>query len=184
MISRSNSRIVSALQELVVSLPLGIPAVLFGIGFLFTFTQSFLHLYGKPWALILVYVTIVMPFAVRIQLAAMTNLGDDLDAAAAVSGAGLARRILVIDLPLLRASLAAGAALVVVLASHEFAASILVRTTNTQVMGTALYDLYAFGSYPQSAVMALVMCVVTGAGVGVALILGGRGIRGAGSNGG
>jgi iron(III) transport system permease protein len=105
----------------------------------------------------------------------MLNLGHDLADAAATSGAGPLRRLLLIDLPLMKSSLGGAAALIVVLASHEFSASVLVRSVQTQVMGTVLYDLFAFGSYPQTAVMALLTCVVTGAGVLFALRLGGRG---------
>lgn len=173
---RARKPVLSVLQEVIVSLPLGIPAVILGTGFLLAYTASPLRLYGTPWALILVYITIMIPFATRLQLAAMMNLGHDLTDAAAVSGAGLLRRLFTIEVPLMRASLGSAAALIIVLASHEFAASVLVRSQDTQVMGTVLYDLFAFGSYPQTAVMALLTCLVTGAGVLVALVIGGRGV--------
>ena len=60
-----------------------------------------------------------------------------------------------------------------VLLTHEFAASLLVRSPTTQVMGTVLFDYYANGSYPLVAAIALVMTCVTAVGVVVALILGG-----------
>lgn len=174
LVHRRRTRL-AGLVELVVSLPLGVPAVLMGTGFLFAYTVSPLRLYGTPLALVLVYATIMLPFAVRLQLAARAGLGPELEQAAAVSGAGPLRRALTIELPLLRPALGAAAALVVVLATHEFAASLLVRSSETQVMGTVLYDLWSFGSYPETAVMALVMFTVTGAGVALALLLGGRG---------
>ncbi len=173
LVHRRRTRL-AGLVELVVSLPLGVPAVIMGTGFLFAYTVSPLRIYGTPLALVLVYATIMLPFAVRLQLAARANLVPELGQAAAVSGAGPLRRALTIELPLLRPALGAAAALVVVLATHEFAASLLVRSSETQVMGTVLYDLWSFGSYPETAVMALVMFVVTGAGVALALLLGGR----------
>jgi iron(III) transport system permease protein len=163
------------LQDLIVSLPLGIPSVIFGVGFLVLYTQSPLRLYGQGFGLVLVYVTIVLPFATRLQLSAMANLGSDLHAAAGACGAGLLRRVLTIDLPLLRPALGAASALVVVIASQEFSASILVRSASSQVMGTALYDLFDFGSYPSAAAMAIVMCLVTLLGVALAFLLGGSG---------
>ncbi len=60
-----------------------------------------------------------------------------------------------------------------VLLTHEFAASLLVRSPTTQVMGTVLFDYYVNGSYPLVAAIALVMTVVTAVGVAVAIILGG-----------
>lgn len=174
LVHRRRTRL-AGVVELVISLPLGVPAVIMGTGFLFAYTVSPLRIYGTPWALVLVYATIMLPFAVRLQLAARANLAPELGQAAAVSGAGPWRRALTIELPLLRPALGAAAALVVVLATHEFAASLLVRSSETQVMGTVLYDLWSFGSYPETAVMALVMFAVTGTGVALALLVGGRG---------
>jgi iron(III) transport system permease protein len=114
----------------------------------------------------------MIPFATRLLLAAMINLGRDLIDAAAVNGAGAGRRIAIIEVPMLRVGLGTAAAHVVVLASYEFAASVLVRSPQTQVMGTVLYDLFTFGFYPQTAVMALMTCVVTGLGMLGALAIG------------
>ena len=52
-----------------------------------------------------------------------------------------------------------------VLLTHEFAASLLVRSPTTQVMGTVLYDYWSNGSYPLVAAIALVMTGVTALGV-------------------
>ncbi len=57
-------------------MPLSIPAVIFGVGFLMTYTTKPLVLYGTPWVLILVYVTLMIPFATRMLLGAMAALGD------------------------------------------------------------------------------------------------------------
>jgi iron(III) transport system permease protein len=60
-----------------------------------------------------------------------------------------------------------------VLLTHEFAASLLVRSPDVQVMGTILYDYYENGGYPLVAVISLVMVGVTTAGVAVAVAIGG-----------
>ena len=57
-------------------MPLGIPAVVFGVGFLLTYTQEPFFLYGTRWVIILVYVTLMLPFTTRMQLAGMVALGD------------------------------------------------------------------------------------------------------------
>lgn len=60
-----------------------------------------------------------------------------------------------------------------VLLTHEFAASLLVRASTTQVMGTILYDQYNNGTYPLVAAIALVMTAVTAIGVTAAMLVGG-----------
>ncbi len=85
----------------------------------------------------------------------------------------LIRTNLNVVLPLLRPTIGAAGALMFVLLTHEFAASLLVRSPTTQVMGTVLFDYYTNGSYPLVAAIALLMTFITACGVLVALIFGG-----------
>ena len=154
-------------------MPLSIPAVIFGVGFLMTYTNEPLVLYGTRWVLVLVYVTLMIPFSTRMQLGAMAALGDAYIEASRASGAGALRTNLQIVVPLLRPALGGAAALMFVLLTHEFAASLLVRAPTINVMGTILYDYYENGSYPLVACISLIMVGVTTAGVVAAIILGG-----------
>ena len=60
-----------------------------------------------------------------------------------------------------------------VLLTHEFTASLLVRSSTMQTMGTALYDFWSNGFYPEVAAIALVMTAVTLVGVLIAVTIGG-----------
>src|SRR4051794_37153953 len=122
-------RVVRTIIDMIVSLPLGVPAVVFGAGFLMTYTRGPLVLYGTRWVIILVYVTLMLPFAVRMQLSALIGLGEGYVEAARVSGSSIVGANLRVVLPLLRGSLGGAAALIFVLLTHEFAASILVRSS-------------------------------------------------------
>jgi len=164
------------LVDLLVQLPLGVPAVIFGVGFLITYTSPPLVLYGTKWVIILVYITLMLPFTTRTQLSALVAMGDTHTEAARVSGAGPLRTQLRVVLPLLRPTLGGAAALMFVLLTHEFAASLLVRSATTQVMGTKLYDYFANGIYPVVACIALVMVFITTVGVAVATALGGSNV--------
>jgi iron(III) transport system permease protein len=165
---------VAGVLDYVVNLPLGVPAVVFGAGFLFTYIHPPLVLYGTKWVFIVVYVTLMLPYSTRLILAGRVSLGENYVAAARVSGAGPLRTHVQIILPLMRAALGGAAALMLVMLQQEFAASVLVRSGTTQVMGTELFDLWSTSSYPQVAAMALLMCLVTGVGVSIAILLGGR----------
>jgi iron(III) transport system permease protein len=166
-------RIMRPVVDLIVTMPLGIPAVVFGVGFLLTYTKEPLFLYGTRWVIMLVYVTLMLPFAARMQLAGMVSLGNTYQEAARTSGAGAVRTSVNIVVPLLRSTIGGAGALMFVLLTHEFAASLLVRAPTTQVMGTVLFDYYVNGSYPLVAAIALLMTAITAAGVFVALLLGG-----------
>jgi iron(III) transport system permease protein len=159
--------------DFLITMPLGIPAVVFGVGFLLTYTREPFILYGTRWVIVLVYVTLMLPFTTRMQLAGMVALGNTYLEAARSSGASALRTNLNIVLPLLRSTIGGAGALMFVLLTHEFAASLLVRAPTTQVMGTVLFDYYTNGSYPLVAAIALIMTVVTAIGVTIAIVLGG-----------
>ncbi|WP_236792363.1 iron ABC transporter permease [Amycolatopsis sp. GM8] len=165
---RRGGRVISSVVDFIVGLPLGIPAVVFGLGFLYFYSQPGFELYGTPWIIILLYVTLMLPYAVRLQLTARLSLGDSYEAAARSSGAGVLRTHLRVVVPMMRSSIAGAAALMFVLLSHEFSASVFVRSVRTQVMGTQLYAFWSTGTAPKVAVMGIVMCVVTAVGVSLA----------------
>jgi iron(III) transport system permease protein len=167
-------RIVRTLLDFIVALPLGVPAVIFGVGFLLTYTYPPLILYGSRWVIILVYTALMLPFGTRMLLSTMIAIGSGYLEASRVSGAGLLATNLKIVLPLLRTSMAGSAALMFVLLTHEFSASMLVRAPTTNVMGTILFDYWTNGSYPTVAAIGLVMTVVTAIGVVAAMAFGGR----------
>lgn len=156
-----------------VDAPLAIPAVLFGAGFLMTYTSPPLVLYGSQSILLIVYVTLMLPFATRMASTALTSLGTMYEEASYTSGAGPLRTKVLIVAPLMRPAISGAAALIFVMLSHEFTASVLVRAPFQQVMGTILYDYWLNGGYPTVAAIALIMSAVTAVGVFVALLLGG-----------
>lgn len=174
VVRKRGSAPVRSLLDLVVNLPLGVPAVVFGAGFFFTYTKKPFVLYGTYWVMIIVYVTLMLPFSVRMQLAARMSLGPSYENAARVSGAGPFKTHLTIMLPLTRAALSGAGALMFVLLTHEFSASLLVRSAKVQTMGTVVYDRWTNSSYSVVAAVALIMCVVTSAGLLLAVKLGGR----------
>ncbi len=166
-------RIAGPILDFVIAMPLSIPAVIFGVGFLLTYTHKPFVLYGTKWVIVLVYITLMIPFATRMLSSGLAALGDSYTEAARTSGAGVLRTHATILLPLLRPTIGGASALMFILLSHEFAASLLVRAPTVNVMGTILYDFYQNGGYPLVAAISLIMVGVTTAGVLVALAVGG-----------
>jgi iron(III) transport system permease protein len=150
--------------------------VIFGVGFLLTYTQPPLILYGTKAVIILVYIVLMVPFSTRMQMTAMLSLGETYAEASATSGASPFVTNIRVILPLMRPTVLSSVALMFILLTHEFAASLLVRAATTQVMGTLLFDLWENGSYPLVAAMALLMTAVTSIGVVVAMLVGGRNV--------
>ncbi|MGY4101519.1 ABC transporter permease [Nocardia sp. R16R-3T] len=169
-------KILALIGDFITALPLGIPAVIFGVGFLLTYTEPPLILYGTRTVIILVYVVLMLPFTTRMQMTAMLSLGNTYTEASATSGASPFVTNARIMLPLMRPTILSAVALMFILLTHEFAASLLVRASTTQVMGTLLFDMWQNGSYPLVAAMALLMTAVTTIGVALAMLVGGRNV--------
>lgn len=174
LVSQQQSRVVRGVVDTLVNVPLVMPGVLFGAGILFAFSSGPIVLYGTGAALVIAYVTIMIPHVVRMQMAGMISAGNSMADAARVHGATPLRTHLKVMVPMLRQPLAAAAALTLSILPHEFAASAMVRSTDTEVMGTLLLRYWTTGSYPAVAVMALIMCALTALMVGLALGFGGR----------
>ncbi|WKN48446.1 iron ABC transporter permease [Nocardioides sp. Arc9.136] len=168
--------VIRLLGDVITALPLGIPAVIFGVGFLLTYTQPPFVLYGTRTIIILVYVVLMIPFATRMQMTALISMGNTYQEASAVSGASPLVTSLRVTLPMLKPAVLSAVALMFILLTHEFAASLMVRSATTQVMGTLLYDHWSNGSYTLVAAMAILMSAVTAAGVAVAMLVGGRNV--------
>jgi iron(III) transport system permease protein len=163
-----------SILDTLANLPLTVPAALLGFGFLFAFAHPAVGIYGTRASLILAYVTIMIPYSVRYQLATLVALGRQTVEASQVSGAHPLRTFFQIILPLSRAGIASSAAIMFVLLTHEFGVSLLLRAPDVSVLSVVLYDQYNGGSYPRVAVLALIMTVVTGFGVVGAMFFGGR----------
>ncbi|GAA3909259.1 ABC transporter permease [Microbacterium invictum] len=154
--------------------PLAVPRAVLGIAVMFVFLQPPFNLFGSPWLFVIGYVYIVLPFALRAQHSSLLGVDPRLYEAARVSGAGYFRTLWGIALPLARRGVAAAATVMFILLSHDFAVSVMLRTPRTYVMGTLLYDTWTTGVYPEVAVLALVITAVTGIGVALTLLVGGR----------
>lgn len=160
--------------DVLVNVPLAVPGVLFGAGVLFAATSGPISLYGSPWLIVIAYVIVVVPHVARLLLGRMVSLGRSYPEASRMCGAGPLRTHLRVILPLVRGGVAIAAAMGIALLTHEFSASLMVRTTRTQVMGTLLYDQWTRALYPNVAAVALIMCAVSATTVLVVWALGGR----------
>lgn len=171
---KRGNTIVRGIIDVLIQIPLGVPAVVFGVGLLFVYTGNPFMLYGTPLLIVLTYVVLVIPFTVRMQLASRMAIGTSHEDAARASGAGIVRAHLTVVIPMMRGAMAGAGILAFVILTHEFAASMFVRSARTQVLGTLLYAEWTHGSYPMVAAVSLIMSAVTAAGLIVAVKLGGR----------
>lgn len=164
------------LLDVLVSLPIAVPSILMGVGILFWYLIAPFpfHLYGTLTLLIIGFVTIGIPYGMRYATTGLAQIRDELEEAAAVSGADWPARFLRIYVPLLMPSLTAAFLTTVILAFREISAAIFLYSQGTEVVSIAIFDLWSNGQYPAIAALGCVLVALLFALVALVQRLGGR----------
>jgi iron(III) transport system permease protein len=153
-------RVIAMLDQLATA-PLAIPGMIFGVGLAWLYLVLPLPIYGTRWILLLAYVAIHLPFAVRICLSGLSQLHPELEEAGAVAGAGWLTRITRIVLRLAAPSLMASVLYVALRSFREYAASIFLTAPGTEVFAVLVLDMWEGGnSNILSAYVTMVMALI------------------------
>ncbi|TDO51570.1 iron(III) transport system permease protein [Kribbella sp. VKM Ac-2527] len=165
---------VRAVLDAVFLAPLAVPRALLGMAVLYVFLRPPFSLYGTTALFVIGYAFIVLPFALRSQYSSLIGVHSSLFEASRICGAGPLTTVLRVALPLARRGMTAAMAIMLILLSHDFAVSVMVRSPGNHVMGTVIYEFWENGGYPEVAVMSLVMSAVTGILLALTIWAGGR----------
>jgi len=157
------------MAEGITALPAGVPHVVLAVGFILCFSGSGINLSGTLTVLLMIYLVMNMPQAMRAATAAVGQVGRELVEASQIFRATPARTFRRILLPLMLPSLAAGWVILFVQMSGELTASALLAGASNPVVGQVILDLWQNGSFPQIAALALTITVINAAIVLVAL---------------
>ncbi|GAA0489378.1 MULTISPECIES: iron ABC transporter permease [Pigmentiphaga] len=152
-----------AVLDALAVLPNTMPGVVVGVGLILAWNQAFWPAtpYNTWGILLLAYCCLLLPYPVRYSHAALMQIGDNLEAAARVHGAGTVTALARILLPLLAPSLAAAMLLVFAVASRELVASLLLAPTGVQTVSLFIWRQFEQGSVGQGMAMSLVTVALT-----------------------
>lgn len=142
-----------------------IPGIVISIAFILTFLRPLpvfgLSLYNTLAIIVLAYLCAFFAVALKPVAAACLQLDPALDEAARVAGAGWARRMRRIFVPLVAPAAASGAILVFLTAYNEVTVSALLWSTGTETIGTVIYNYENGGYTTLAAAMAAVTVLAT-----------------------
>ncbi len=167
IIARRASSLAGILRFLTM-IPLAAPGTVLGIGILLAYLRS--PLYGTIWILLIAYITRELPIGVRIVSSSLQQIGTELEESARVSGATWFRSVKLIVYPLISFHLLSAWLLMFVAIIREIAASRILASWGSEVIGTAIMDLWEAGITPEAgaaSVIAIVASIVVGFGVQV-----------------
>ncbi|MBF6180807.1 iron ABC transporter permease [Nocardia otitidiscaviarum] len=141
--------------------PLAIPAIVLGIGLLWTWLVMPIPVYGTLWVLIIGFVAVQMPQGFRGIAAAIQSTDRDLEDSAVLSGAQRTRAIGVITVPLLRVAISSTFLLLLMLSMRELTVPLFLYTTDTRILSIAIYDRFENGgALREASALALIYCSI------------------------
>ncbi len=151
------------LIDIMTVLPNALPGIVVAVGLILVWNMPGLPFtpYNTAIILLLAYCCILLPQTARYSSAAFQQIGDNLEAAARVAGAGTLTVFHRILLPLVLPSLASAMLLVFALASRELVASIVLAPVGMQTIATFIWRQFEQGSIGLGMAMAFVTIVLT-----------------------
>jgi 2-aminoethylphosphonate transport system permease protein len=144
------------------TLPVAVPSVVVGLGLLIAFNRPPLLLGGTRWIVILAHAVLVLAFTVSTVQAGLARLDPVYAEAAASLGAGPARVLLTVRLPLLLPSITAAAGLAVALSMGELGATIMVYPPSWRTLPVSIFTLSDRGDAFAAAATTVVLVAATG----------------------
>lgn len=144
----------TAVADYMISLPLGVPGIAFGIGMLWAFVAT--PIYLTLWILALTYILRYAVYGVRTISAGFSQLDPALEEAAMVSGASRLKSTRWITVPLLKGSLASSWLLVFLLVFQELSATIILYGPSTNTMSIDVFNDLNSGFYGPASALAVI----------------------------
>ena len=139
------------------TIPYAVPHTVIAIAMILAWARPPVSLYGTLWIILVAYLAVYLPFAVRTTNSTLQQVHDSLEEAARVSGAKLFPRLRDIILPLARPGMIAGWILVFMPALRELTVSILLYAHHTETIGVVVYNLQDAGYREIAAALASIV---------------------------
>ena len=161
VVSRKRNPANNVLDTLLMS-PYILPGTVLGIGFITTFNNPPIVLYGTATIIILAYFIRRLPYSVRSAVSILQQIDPALEEAGVSLGAPPARAFRKIALPLMLPGILSGAILSWITAINELSASILLYVGGTITMPIRIYLSVMDGYFGPGSAMATILLLATG----------------------
>ncbi len=141
--------------EYIVMMPLAIPALVMGLGILWTWVAAPIPIYGTLTILVVAFLTRFMPQGYRAVASSISQIHEELEQAAQLAGATRTRAMWRIVFPLVRTGVVSSAFIMFILSLRELTASLFLFTTNTRVLSIVIFESYRNGDWSAIASLSL-----------------------------
>lgn len=149
--------------EFLSMVPLAVPAIVLGLGLLWTWLVIPLPIYGTLAILVVAFLAVQMPQAYRGMSSSMLQVSRELEESAVVHGSSRARAVLTITAPLMRTGIGSVFVLMLMLSMRELAVPLFLYNTNTRLLSIVIFDEYENGAMQSAAALGIWYCLLIGA---------------------
>lgn len=145
----------------VLKIPAAITHIVIAIGLILAFAAAPFSWGGTATILVVAYVVLYFPQASFFASAAVQQIGRPLLEAATLNGAGPAKRLGRVVLPLMAPALIASWSLIFVLMAGDITASAMLSSSTTPVVGFVMLDQWGSGNFPAIAALGVIVTVIS-----------------------
>jgi iron(III) transport system permease protein len=146
--------------EYISMLPLAVPAIVLGLGLMWTWLLLPIPIYGTLVIMIVAFTAAQMPQGFRGIAGSILQVDKDLEDSAVMHGASRARAVARITLPLMRVGITSTFLLLLMLSMRELTVPLFLFTTDTRLLSIVIFDNFENGVLQSSAALSLLYCVV------------------------
>lgn len=126
-------------------IPIAIPGVIMGISIIFVYLTLPIPIYGTLWILMVAYITLYMPYGIRVSSASMIQIHKELEEASTASGASWRQTFFRVIIPLLLPGFLSGWIYIAIISFRELSASIFLVGPGSEVLSTVVFALWDSG---------------------------------------
>lgn len=152
-----------AALDQIATAPIAMPGMIVGVSLLWFYLLVPLPIYGTGWLFLIAYVTLHLPYAVRICASGIAQLHPELEEAGRVSGATWPQIFMRIVARLMAPTLLSSLLYVALRSFREYAASIFLSAPGTQVFSVLVLDMWDTGNFNKLAAYVTMVIVVLAA---------------------
>ena len=146
--------------ETLAMLPVAIPALVFGMGLLWTWLVLPIPIYGTIFVLIVAFVAHEAPQAFRGVASTILQTHRDLEDGAVMLGASRWKSVRYVTLPLMKVGLVSTFLLLLLLGMRELSAPLFLFTTDTRMLSIAIFDDLDNGLLQRAAATSVLYAVI------------------------
>jgi iron(III) transport system permease protein len=140
--------------------PLVVPGLVLGLALIFIYLRVPLPIYGTLWIMLISFCTQHLPYGMRFSMAAVSQVGEELEESALVSGASRLQAFRRILIPLMSAGLFAGWVYIVIHTLRSLSTIILLYSPGRETISVLIFSAVQNGDYTVVAAIGVILMLI------------------------